>query len=221
MQNRRSWSRPNPWNVPWRMQTAIAGSATVDSDFRVCACVFGEGGREGRAGERGGGQEQSSSVATFRSRTRQDPKRPCLHRACKTYRPYAHMLLPSQQHKRKSPDSLCSSISPAYDYIGGWVSLQSGAGKKCPLPRHCHTVTPRGRLRHAVHHHHKLALSGGAHALRMPRWHAAGSTRARRRLGSARYAQGVHQRTVRKFYIRFFFDPTYKFTVRVLSAAYY
>ena len=34
------------------MQTAIAGSATVDSDFRVCACVFGEGGREGRG--RGG-----------------------------------------------------------------------------------------------------------------------------------------------------------------------
>ena len=40
---------------------------------------------------------------------------------------------------------------------------------------------------------------------RMPRWHAAGSTSRvgawARRLGSARYAQGVHQRTVRKFYL--------------------
>ena len=57
---------------------------------------------------------------------------------------------------------------------------------------------------------------------RMPRSHATGSTRAGLDQGSApglgrsaRYAQGVHQRTVRGFYIRFIFDPTYQFTIHI------
>ena len=74
---------------------------------------------------------------------------------------------------------------------------------------------PRGRLRHAVHHHHKLALSG-AHAQRMPRTHAAGSS----------WAQGLDQGSApaglgplcpgrtsahsTQFLYTFFFDPTYK-----------
>ena len=52
-------------------------------------------------GKKKGGRARAEQFRSyFQARTRQDPKLRCLHRACKTFRPYAQMLLPSQQHKR-------------------------------------------------------------------------------------------------------------------------
>ena len=100
----------------------------------VCVCVWGRG--KGGAGEGGQSREvryllseagpgRTLNFAAYTERARRFDRmlRCCCHRS---------------SINGPSPDSLCSSISPAYDYIGGWVSLQSGEGKimlvATPLP---------------------------------------------------------------------------------------